>query len=512
MLYKAIVLLCLSFAVLLPLSGCVPADNIPPAEYIMPSTSPSKTPEIVVPSGAAVSNIFGIACGASGSLNPITGISRLNATFMPLMYEGLFSINETYEAEPLLCERFTKEENTYVFYLNKDARFSDGSQLTAHDVVYSLKLAMSESSLYADRLKHVVYVAALGDDSVKVELDRNLGRFELLLDIPIIKKDTGSLVFPIGTGAYTCVEGEDERYLKANSDWWQKKAKPFSRIELIDAPEADLLINYFETGVIGMVANDPTATDPVVFGGDYEEWSYSTSIMYYLGVNAGEGPFRDAETRRMLTFAVDREFICEAEMLRYADPAVLPVNPSSSLYNSEIAGKYGFSLSAFADKLAAAGYDESNPLEVNFIVNSENTFKSAVANRIAEDLRTMGVTVNLRELKWDDYLKALSKGDFDIYLAEVRMTSDFDPSALISKEGALNYGKYSSDEMQALLDAYLSADKETIREAADALYRKIAEKAPIIPILFKRSLVMARRGLISGIEPLQSNIFNELKR
>jgi len=510
--FKTVRLICLIFAVLLLLPGCMPEDNLPSVDFTAPSATPSKRPEIVVPSGAAVSNIFGIACSSTGSLNPITGISRLNTSFMPLMFEGLFLINASFEAEPLLCERFAREGNTYIFYLDPNVRFSDGSRLTAKDVEYSLKLAMSEKSIYADRLKYVAAIASINDDSVKIELSKNLGRFEQLLDIPIIKKDSGTLAYPIGTGAYICVEGEDESYLKAYPEWWQGKARPFSRIELIDSPEADLMINYFETGAISLVGNDPTATDPVVFGGDYEEWSYNTSIMYYLGLNTTDGPFKKAEIRKMLSFAIDRELICEVEMLRYADPAVFPVNPSSRLYNKEIEKNYAFSLDEFAERLTAAGYDEDKALEVDFIVNSENTFKSAVANRIAEDLRTMGVLVNLRELRWDDYLKALSQGDFDIYFAEVKMSSDFDPSPLISEEGSLNFGKYSSDETQLLLDAFLSADKDSIETAAGSLYRKIAEDAPIIPILFKRGLVMARRGVIRGIAPLQSNIFNAIRK
>ena len=50
-----------------------------------------------------------------------------------------------------------------------------------------------------------------------------------------------------------------------------KQPRPFTRIDLIDTPEADLLITSFEAGAISLVGNDPTATDPVGFGGDYEE-------------------------------------------------------------------------------------------------------------------------------------------------------------------------------------------------------------------------------------------------
>lgn len=490
--------------------GCLPEEDIP-GDFIPPSASPSEPPEIVIPSGAAASNVFALAFSSSGTMNPITGISRLNSDFMPLVYEGLFFINDRYEAEPLLCSSFSKEGLKYTFHLNPDACFSDGTKLTADDVKYSLEFAISGSSVYGGRLKHVKRISAPEEDIVMIELDKDLGRFEQLLDIPVIKKGSDDMTYPIGTGAYIIVESEGESYLKANPVWWRKEVKPAPRIELIDTPEADLLINYFETGVISMVRSDLTATDLVVFGGDYEEWSYATSDMYYLGLNTAAGPFMRAETRRLMSFVVDRELICETEMLRYADPAVLPVNPASRLYKKEIEQKYAFSIDRFIEESIAEGYGEENPLRVVFIVNTENVFKVAVANRISEDLRAMGVQVELRELKWDNFLAALKSGNFDIYLAEVRLSPDFDISPLVSKEGALNYGKYSSEETEILLDSFLSADRGSIETAAAALYRKVAEDAPIIPILFKRGLVLAKRGIIEDISPLQGNIFNGLR-
>ena len=49
-----------------------------------------------------------------------------------------------------------------------------------------------------------------------------------------------------------------------------------------------------------MVGNDYTATDPVVFGGDYEEWTFTTSTMYYLGFNAASGPMQNPNLRRAI--------------------------------------------------------------------------------------------------------------------------------------------------------------------------------------------------------------------
>lgn len=507
-----IALLIVTALVFISIQGChfeteTPQDNLLPS--ILPSASDA--PDIVIPSGAPIIDIFGLAFSSAGNLNPITCTSRLNMYLVPLLYEGLFEIDGDFEAHPLLCERFEKDESSYTFYINTDARFSDGSGLTAYDVKYSLELAKKNDTFYSNRLRYIRNIIAVDKDTVRIDLSEPIGHLEQLLDIPIIKSDSANLVSPIGTGPYIYIEDGDECYLRAYSDWWQNRPRPFTRIDLIDTPEADLLITSFEAGAISLVGNDPTATDPVVFGGDYEEWSYPTSVMYYLGANTQTGPMQNADLRKALSYAIDREFICDTEMLKYADPSTLPVNPGSKLYNASIAETLSFSLEKFAQLVSNAGYDEERPLTINMIVNSENSFKVAVAERIAEDMRTMGVIVNLSYLKWTDYLAALKNNNFDVYLAEVKLRNDFDLSELIAQNGSLNFGKYYSEETNLLLTSFKDADTDSLKSVSASLYKKLSDDAPIIPILFKRHVVNAKRGVIDAIDPTQTNIFNGIK-
>ena len=53
--------------------------------------------------------------------------------------------------------------------------------------------------------------------------------------------------------------------------------------------------------------------------------------------------------------------------------------------------------------------------------------------------------MDLQLLARDDYVAALEKGDFDLYLAEVRLTADFDLTALITAGGSLTYGGYDEN-------------------------------------------------------------------
>lgn len=103
---------------------------------------------------------------------------------------------------------------------------------------------------------------------------------------------------------------------------------------------------------------------------------------------------------------------------------------------------------------------------------------------------------------------ALTAGEFDLYLGEVKLTGDFDLTVLITPDGALNYGKYSDADAQTLADRLPGRAGEGQREAAaSALYTHLAETAPFTPICFKNWSVLTHWGSLTGLSPTQQNVF-----
>ena len=78
--------------------------------------------------------------------------------------------------------------------------FSDGTSLSAEDVVYSLEQAKGKGSVSRERLSDVTSITASGSTTVVIEINAADAAFDLLLDIPIISRSGGSN--PIGTGPY----------------------------------------------------------------------------------------------------------------------------------------------------------------------------------------------------------------------------------------------------------------------------------------------------------------------
>lgn len=535
----------LSLCMTLTLAACGQGDGSQSGEG-------SEEPAVVNPDSgsesgndAARENSVTLAYYSAEGLHPYTCDNAANQIITDLIYEPLFEINDSFEAEPCLAlsctskvisasgpaSEDTGEEETSegdqsdgdeedaakskrskiagktvcTIELRQDVTFSDGTAMTAADVVYSLEQAVQSNSIYADRLADMESVRATGDSTVVITLNAANASFEALLDIPIISSGTGNDRFPVGTGPYQVKtkDGKAQKLTK-NTNWWQEGSLPVQEVGLYAAEDSDMLIFGFGSGAVSMVATDLTGTGSLTYTGEYDVVDYPTTSLIYVGCNTRSGTCQSKSFRQVLNYAFDRETLATKMLSGHAEPASLPVSPRSRLYDEKLAEKYAWSEEKAKEALQDAAYYGRT---LKLIVNSESTFKTAFAVELEKELEAVGIDVKVEELAWKDFSEALEDRDFDLYLGEVKLTANFDLTELISEEENLNYGGYSSDELEELLTKFLTAAPEKRSEAASNLYQVVAEDAPIIPLCFKNNSVLTHWGSEVEITPTQQNLF-----
>ena len=141
-------------------------------------------------------------------------------------------------------------------------------------------------------------------------------------------------------------------------------------------------------------------------------------------------------------------------------------------------------------------------LSFRLLVNSDNAFKVAAAKQVAASWNSLnGVNVTVDEEPYDTYVSMLQSGSFDAYYGEVQLTPDFDLRPLLSPQGGLNYGSYSSEDMINAITAYRSG------ENTEGLYTTFLNEMPLIPLAFERQQVVLRSGLINHFNPAPYNAF-----
>ena len=496
-------LLCLALVVTL-LTACGPEGDGSASSSGSGGSSVSSSGSVSDPEPAPVPASLTLVAYPSDSFHPVLGTNRSNLTLAPLLYEPLFQLDETFQPVPVLCSQADSADGlTWTLTLREGVTFSDGSPLTGAVVADALNTAR-QSARYAQRLRDVSSVSGQGN-VITVTLVRANGNLPALLDIPI---SSGTGDRPVGTGPYVLSETDGALTLSARSGWWQGKTLPVQTIQLTAAARSEDLVSSFAAGDVSLVDVDLMGTNALGYSGSYQTWDYATTDFLYLGFNTQSGLCRAPEIRQAITRAIDRTPVVQVDFARHAVAAALPVHPSSPLYNAAQAQTRSYDpeqAAANLEALRAAGRT------VTLVANSENTAKAAAAQRIAAQLEAVGLSVRLSLLSYDNYVSALSAGNFDLYLGQVTLTGDFDLAPLLSSSGSLNYGRWQDALGDALLSALQGAQGDARTQAAADLFAYLNQQAPIVPVCFKNGSVLTQWSRLSGLSPVRGNVFYQLE-
>lgn len=505
---RALALL-LAAALTLALAGCQAEEPIP--TETMEST-PTPTPT------RAVETVrFTLGYDPTASLHPVTGDSQVNQDLTGLVYQGLYELDNSFTPRPVLARSAQTSEDglVWIFTLKSDVFFSDGTPLTAAHVVDSLNQART-SALYGARLAQVTSVTA-GDGAVVITLSAPNGSLPALLDIPVVLEQ--GEIAPLGTGYYQYEFAGEGLALRTNPYHPSAAALPYDMIPLTPMSTADQRIAAFDSGQVTAVTTDFTGAYALGYSSSYETTDCPTTSLLYVGFQTGRGPCQFAVVRRAFSRAFDRETAVRVLLSGHALASALPVSPVCGEYDGEAAAMLDYDMESAAALLGEAGYAVNEEdgllyrgrtaLAVTLLVNSDSESKQAVAAQLAESLESLGVAVTVTTLAWADYSAALSAGNFDLYIGEVRLTGDFDPTALLT--GDLNFGGYQSQTMPGLLARWRAAQGEGRTEAAAPLWQQFVQDVPIAPLCFKNCSLLMRWGMAGNLQPTRANPFYRME-
>ena len=478
--------------------------------------------------GDAADSVFSLNYNSSASLNPYATNDTFNLLISQLVFDNVFELDDSYNLSSRIIDSYELSANgTYwTFTIKEGVQMHDGSTLTAYDVAYSISLAR-RTSRYSGRFSCMYGASASDDMTFHISTTKANTLLPYLLTVPVIKDGQANQTRPVGTGPYMYVEGAD--YVEAFTGYGSDL--PVDRIYLKEYTETESIITAFEDSYIDLVTNDTSGSSNLGYGGNTETRWYTTTNMHFFGFNMSGTLVGNPNVRYAIALALDREYCVDTYMQDGAIASALPISPMSPLYNDEIAADVGYNLSLSSQLLTASSiYDMDNDgkleylsysvmqdAELNIIVCSQSSGKGEVCSKLAEDLESIGFTVNVRELSWADYQSALNGADedgdgepdvqFDMYYAEVKLGADFDLSALLTEDGSMNYGGIADSNYATYINSYLAADELTRQNACDELMRYIVQNSPIIPVCFERHEVITHRNVITGMQVTANNVF-----
>ena len=495
----------------LPLSGCLGSDPLAEGDELdgLVGAEGLSDAEEPMQNTPAPLTSFALPILTNDTLNPFSCGDGIQQTILPLLYEGLFELNEAFEPQKLLCSEYASSPDfmIWTFTLRSGASFSDGSAVTATDVAASLQRAKS-SVRYVARLSAVTSIKADGANKVVITLNKANNRLPALLNIPILSKASLDAAFPIGSGPYYYKATENETAcLVKNSHWPESAALQLDTIHLEKIADESILPYLFSSHAVQMLVTDYTGNAPVSYKGNLSVTDALSTDMHYLGFNCANGPFSNPALRKAVSLGLYRDNLCKAYFSSHMQSAEFPVAPTAPWYPKEL--EQGYSSELFAKSMAEAGYNSGHRKTVHMLVCDGNTFRISAAKAIAASLSAYDLNVIVKILPYSDYVAALQKGSFDLYYGEVRMTPDFNCSALLETGGALNYGRFSDPALDEKMNAAFSVG-ENAGSANKAMLTAFQSQAPIAVIGFKSQSVVLQGGAVDSITPTCANPFYQL--
>ncbi len=463
------------------------------------------------------------------SLNPYTAKTDANREISSLLYDSLVKTDNNFEPVFVLAQSVEISEKVCTVVL-KNATFTDGSTVTAEDVVYSYNTAKS-TARYSPLFYEVVSAVARDAKTVVFTLSQNDQYFANLLTFPILKLGTsgthdsdGKEISPIGCGRYKIAD--DGTRLERNENYYGKKGV-IKSIKLINSPDSASTSHYVEVGATDMYY---TANGDIVrMSGKKTE--VNLNRMVYIGVNDSYGSLATREMRYAISSALNRDEICQTAYYNNAQSATGFFNPKFTPAKSlqTIEGKPNSKITV--ENLSKIGYNNmnSNGFYANtsgnnpvftLLVNSENGSRVAAANMIAAQCKTAGIQINVIQCTYAQYVERLSSGSFQLYLGEIQLLDNMDMTQLVIPGGTAAYGVSNKTAPQdedaetaepsepqispckSILDSYHTAQCGIGDVAATLL-----AEMPQIPVCYLEGVLFYNSDIKGGVEASSSDIY-----
>ena len=529
---KRFLSLFLTVAVIATLAGCGRGDR--EDENSIPESTGGK--DLV--RAESVDSVFSLNTNPNYSLNPYVATNHSNQLVCDLVYENMVEVDENFRVVPNVIGSWVANDDATIWTLTLDGEkthyFSDGDPVTGRDLVYSIGYA-----IYNDRFRGRFASfkgASYTDDGMTVTLGIGDSQFIKLLNIPVIKTGTFEVeahVPPIGSGPY--MYDEERITLLANPHYTGTEKLPLDTIYLQEYTDAEGTLSAFEDGIIDFAVNDPSSYTSLGYASSNEIHSFPTTNFHFIMFNE-ESTFGKSNAFRIaMQYAFDRDYLVEL-LGGDAVPSAVPLFPSVDYYPQALADALHYSLDNCKAVLQSAGIADtdgdgrmeysgssSGRFEFVIIVCADSSAKAGIVNRFKEDMRSIGINVNVQELDWEAYKQALTDGFFesgnlqvtwDMYYGEVKLRNNFDLTELLqvrTKDNENTNQNYSRSRDTTIVDRinnYLRATDA----ARPIVYNELCEyltrtSGNLVSIGFEKQQLITHRGVVKGVNP---NIGNPL--
>ncbi|ROS14998.1 oligopeptide transport system substrate-binding protein [Raoultella sp. BIGb0399] len=399
------------------------------------------------------------------SLDPHKVESDVEFNIISDLFEGLVSVSPQGEIQPRLAEKWDNKDNTvWTFHLRPGITWSDGTAITAQDIVWSWQRLVSPltASPYASypgnmhivnaqeiaegkKAPETLGVKAIDDATFEVTLTQPNAAFLAMLAHPSLVPIDKVLVNRFGeqwtkpqhmvtSGPYKLSAWVvNERIVaERNPRYWDNAHTVINKVTYLPIHSEAADVNRYKAGEIDIVYTVPINQFAQLKKTMGDQLDVSPQLAtYYYEFNTTKAPFNDPRVRLALNMALDKDIIAEKVLGQGQRPAWVISQPDIGgvkLQNPDYGSWPRDKRIAEAKKLLSeAGYNDSHPLVFNLLYNTSESHQRVAIAASSMWKKNLGVEAKLQNQEWKTMLDTMHTHTFDA--VRYAWIADYDDAA-----------------------------------------------------------------------------------
>ena len=476
------------------------------------------------------------------TIDPALNQSADGANYITMISDNLLRIDKDGKIAPSMAEKYEVSDDglTWTFHLRDGLKWSDGSDFTANDFVYSWQRMVDPevAAPYAETMLGMVegYKDAIGNPDADGNTTTTPDRTKLKVEAPDdktfvvhmshptpyfdrlatfaalspVKKDVveanpdGWSLDPktyVSTGPFKLTEWKQGSHILVtkNEYYWNKDAVKLDGIKCLLMQDQNAAFSAYESGDALMIKDYPVQEVTTIQKRPDYKSSPKLGISY-IDVNNDLDEFKDPKVREALALALDRKYMADTITAGINSPAkgFIPdgvVDWDGSAWADNITDKsvyydndnFDANLAKAKELLKEAGHENGAGLPDIVYSTNDQAYHKKIAEYLQQAWGELGLKVDVNIVEWKSFTPQRRAGNYQV--ARDGWVMDYnDPSNIL--ELALtgngnNNSKYSNPEFDALMGkAATEKDPQTrfgyLHQAEDVIMKDTA----MVPLLY----------------------------
>lgn len=476
-----------------------------------------------------ISNNIRIGIIEFDNINPILSNNKNVQDISRLIFDPLFTLTEDYKLKEALATEWSKlDDTTYIIKLRENVKWQDGNNFDVSDVIFTIDMLKKEenSSVYYNNVANISSLEEIDENTLKITINEKIPYFEYNLIFPIVSSkyfneenftSESKNLKPAGTGLFYISDiSNNSILLKRNVNGWNDKMINLDSINLNLYDSLSSTINAFKSGEIDIFTTSNIKTEDYLKNTNHSKQEYINRNYDHLILNCEDNVLANIEVRQAINSAIDKEKIIKDVYNSKYKVSNFPLDFGSYVYdknNTVIDDDKNVAKSLLVDN----GWKYSSKkwrktvnyryltIELNLLVNKDNSNLVKVAKNIKKQLESTGIVINITEVTTKQYNRYLNNKQYDIAL----ISSNYGYSPSLNKYFKdTNLANYRNEEITNILNEIENTtDENELKQKYTRITEIYNNEVPYISLYYNTNTMIYSTNLKGTITPNSYNLF-----